>query len=102
DYLYRWRGELLRDGERLTTFDQSTFHGTSIAPGAVASRSPAFRPKLSPRARIDSWILSRLSDGASLGEVATELVEREPELHSDPHRALRAVSALADRYAISE
>ncbi|MEO1088072.1 MAG: hypothetical protein AAFY88_27885 [Acidobacteriota bacterium] len=100
DYLYRWRGELERGGRRLSRFEHSTFNATFVSAVELRSRRPEHRPDLAGDARIDHWILGRLLAEDTLGEVAAALVEREPERFSDVHLALRAVSTVADRYAV--
>ena len=104
DYLYRWSGRLERGGEVVGRYQHSTFHGVSLSPSALASRSPDHRPSLvegaALSARIDATIVELLDGGGSIGEVSELLQERFPGELESAHDALRRVCRVADRYAV--
>ncbi|MGE0104875.1 MAG: 50S ribosomal protein L11 methyltransferase [Blastocatellales bacterium] len=94
DYVYRWDTTL----NSRPLFRQSTFFGSPMAVARLRMRSADHVPELGREGRIDHFILSRMVEGASVGDIANEVASRWPERFPDWNRAMGRVGDLATKY----
>ncbi len=95
DYLYLWN--TTHNGKAL--FRQSTFFGAPQAVTQLRKRSADHIPALNADGLIDHFVLSRMAEGVSVGEIAKQLVESFPERFPEWRDAMGRVGDLSRKYS---
>ena len=100
EYVWRWRTRVTPIDRRRahTSFDQSTFFGSSIPSERLARRAARHRPQLNDAGAVDLFVLQQLAEGIVLEEIADALAARWPARFPARADALAHVGSLSDRY----
>lgn len=94
-YVWSWRGEVLSGTERGRDFDHSTFYDSILDPTALRKRAATFVPRLGRNGEAQAFVLSLMSGGASLGDIAAEAMKIFPDVVRDARGALVFVADLS-------
>jgi protein arginine N-methyltransferase 1 len=101
DYVWTWNSEVRRGSSTDTIdvqFRQSTFLGMPLTKETLARRSPQYAPGLSTEGEVTRATLERMAAGASLDDLARELVRDHPDRFRSRQEALDFASDLSSRY----
>ncbi|HSU13332.1 50S ribosomal protein L11 methyltransferase [Longimicrobium sp.] len=98
DYLWRWDTTLDRDGADAISFRQSTFLATLPSPDRLRRRADTFVPRLNGNGEVAAFVLSRMDGGASVGQIARELMARFPGRFDRWEAALSHVGTFSETY----
>jgi protein arginine N-methyltransferase 1 len=102
DYSWRWDTSI-RDQRQATlpkrTFKQATLFGMSLSATRLHRRHAGYVPLLNEAGRSDSFILSLMGGGRSLGEIARRASIEFPARFASEQDALTRVFDLSDRYS---
>jgi type I protein arginine methyltransferase len=102
DYIFRWRAEVLGDGETTkikAKFDHSDFRSLPISPAVLRKGAADYVPRTNGNASIDSFILSSMNGQDSLIAIAARLRESFPEDFHSPSQALDRVARVSRVYS---
>lgn len=96
-YVWSWNCRVVSGGSVRESFSQSQLDAALIAPSKLRRQAASHVARLNDEGRIEHFILARMADGVTLGEIARELHERFPRRLRDWHDALNRVGEVALR-----
>jgi protein arginine N-methyltransferase 1 len=99
DYVWRWETTAWRGDDRsreIARYSQSNLH--AILPSHLRRITPDHVPTLNESGRRDALILTRMSAGASLEEIAREVSAQFPDLYQTWEDAWDHVAVLSSTY----
>ena len=102
NYIWRWDTAITiatACAQPKANFHQSTFHGLTLALQTIAKRSDKFTPTLNEAGQIQLWILERMNQATTLGEIASQLVVHFPSHFTNEQQALAHLGNLAQQYS---
>ncbi|MDO8432471.1 MAG: 50S ribosomal protein L11 methyltransferase [Candidatus Binatus sp.] len=101
DYVWRWDTTIIAgDGSAKAEYRQSSLAGAIVSPAQLRKRGQSFVAQLSDDARVDKFILERMGQSQTLGEIARELASAFPRRFGDWQSALARVADLSAKYAV--
>jgi len=103
DYVWQWETRItsvMSAPGIKADFKQSTFLGAPLAIDELRRTAADYVPQLNENGRIDLYILSNLSNGLSLGEIARRTCAAFPQQFEAWHSALKRVAQVASRYGL--
>lgn len=98
---YVWTWETVVQGQAAPAparLRQSTFYGKPMTADSLRRKAESHVPQLGEPGEIDRFVLERMSQRVTLGEIARDLVRRFPSRFGDWRDALRHVGDLSSRY----
>jgi protein arginine N-methyltransferase 1 len=99
EYLWLWNTTVERAGSPPVAFRQSTFFADAPSMDRLRRRADSFVPRLDGDGRVAAFVLARMDGGASVGEIARELMERFPGRFESWEAALGRVGTFSEQYA---
>jgi len=103
DYIWQWEtriGSAANPSAARADFKQSTFFGVPLALDELRRTAADYVPRLNDSARIDQFILSCLSNGLSLGEIARRTHAEFPHQFKAWQAALKWAAQVVSRYGL--
>lgn len=100
-YIWSWKTEIFgesRGDSPKVTFQQSSFLGTPLAPKSLEKRCATYIPVLSKEGEMDRFLLERIDNHASLGEIARAFAERFPNECARWEDALNRTVRITQKY----
>ncbi len=98
DTIWSWKTLIERAAGKRQRFDQSTFHGTPLAPASLHKHAATFVPSLNHDGSIQHFVLSRFDGRTPLETIARDLHAAFPALFPHWRDALTRVGELAETY----
>jgi protein arginine N-methyltransferase 1 len=101
DYIWQWETRItsaVSTPGNKADFKQSTFFGAPLALDELRRKAADYVPHLNENGRVDLFILSCLTGGLSLGEIARRACAEFPQQFTAWHAALKRVAQVASRY----
>lgn len=97
---YVWAWETVVEGKAhpATRFRQSTFYGKPMTVESLRRKAEGHVPQLGEPGEVDRFVLERMLQRATLGEISRDLARRFPSRFADWRDALRHVGDLSSRY----
>ncbi|MGF1479506.1 MAG: 50S ribosomal protein L11 methyltransferase [Cyanophyceae cyanobacterium] len=92
-YIWQWEAQLPQK-----PFRQSTFLSQPLS-RTLYKRAESYVPTVTLAGKIDALVLTKMSDGETLGAIALDLTEQFPERFPTYPRALAHVGNLSERYS---
>lgn len=100
DYLWTWKTRIDRaDGSPPVRFSQTSFDGTTLSADRLRRRAHTFVATPGDNARLDRRVIDLMDQGASLGTIASRLLEEFTGRFPDHGAALTHVADLSERYS---
>lgn len=97
-YVWTWETVVEGDAQAATRFRQSTFYGKPMTVESLRRKAEGHVPQLGEPGEVDRFVLERMSQRATLGEIARDLARHFPSRFADWRDALRHVGDLSSRY----
>ena len=100
--IWRWKTRIDSPGAGgcKARFDQSTFHGWSLATADLDKRSPDYVPMLKASRRLDALIVEAMNGKATVAEIAHRLLGDFPEEFPDESLAVERVGDVCERFSL--
>ena len=98
-YLWRWDSRVVSGGKPTASFRQSQLDAALIVPEKLRRQSATHVAKLNGEGEVERFILGRMGDGGTLGDIAREAAERFPTRFRNWHDALNSVGEVALRFS---
>lgn len=100
DYVWRWESRVLDADNQQTKarFRQSSFLGGALTLADLERREAGYIPKQSENAIVELFILSRINDELTLGDIANQLITQFPTRFTDWRDALTFSSEVCERH----
>lgn len=102
DYFFRWNTEVLAQGKKAEVkakYDQSDFSSFPVSKTSLRKGAETFVPRCNGDASIDSFILRAMDGQASVGEIASRLVQSFPDRFRLRSMALDRVARVSQTYS---
>lgn len=96
-YVWTWE-TVVEAAHAATRFRQSTFYGKPMTVESLRRKAEGHVPQLGESGEVDRFVLERMSQRATLGEIARDLARHFPSRFADWRDALRHVGDLSSRY----
>jgi protein arginine N-methyltransferase 1 len=102
DYVWRWKSRVLEGGDSSSVkaeFDQSSFFGVPVVPGALHKRATNHLPVRNEEGEVNLFVLSLMGADTTVAEIAARLQERFPNRFRQFRDALTHVGDIAVKYS---
>jgi type I protein arginine methyltransferase len=96
-YLWQWSTRVHRPGGRRASFAQSQFAGTVLVPERLRRHAASYVPRLNEDGEIERFILQRMAERRSLGDISHDLCRRYPHRFTQWRDALAHVGEISVR-----
>jgi len=96
-YLWQWSTRVHGPGGRRASFAQSQFAGTVLVPERLRRHAASYVPRLNEDGEIERFILERMAERRSLGDISHDLCRRYPHRFTQWRDALAHVGEISVR-----
>jgi protein arginine N-methyltransferase 1 len=100
EYLWQWNTSIRssRSGERVASFEQSSFHGEPLNIDRLRKSADTFSPTLTEEGRVTRFVLGLMDGTRSNASMAASVAREFPGRFSDDQAALDFVGAICQQY----